>query len=182
MTLVRVPRPLRTRRFLLLISQLSEELGSLTAAAEFIGFHPTYVNQLRKHAHRDVGARVLGKARQKLRLSSAFFDDPSLGDAPNYREHTGVAETHIELDHDDTAAWLELRDSGRLDAFRARGVSDEQIEHVRRARWDGTPSPRDYERLLDAYLLGPRKEPDAAREARERVEAEGGPKLGGLLK
>lgn len=91
--------------------------------------------------------------------------------------------THVEAVWIDRAAWKRLEASGKIDAYRKRGVSEEQIQAARRYPFRGQPEERDYEHILDgAELNVMRQEAPSAREARERRAREGGPDLSDELK
>lgn len=80
----------------------------------------------------------------------------------------------VEDDWQDHAAWIELEQSGVIDEMRRKGLPEENIQRIRRWEWRGTPVPRDYERLLEAALLGPTLEPAEELEAaRDRRRAAG---------
>lgn len=80
----------------------------------------------------------------------------------------------VEDEWEDWPAWTELERSGRIDEFRGKGLMEENIQRIRRWKWRGTPSPRDFERLLEAAVLGPTHEPaPQLQAARARRKAAG---------
>lgn len=185
MTLVSaMPRALRTRRFLVLLDQLAAELGSYAKAEKRLGIATGYASKLRREEHRDVGARVIAEARRRLHLRDGFFTDPSLGDSPNYRNHVGGVDPVI--DFEDRAPWLELVADGYVDYAREEGVSEEEIQHLRRTpEGRGGLAKEDYRRLLDEAIARARRslyfksnmieerELPQSKEARERRRRKG---------
>ncbi len=88
-------RALRTERFLLLVEQLSEEHGSPHAAMLALKVNPSYLSNLQREEHRDVGADVMARAQKALGLQSRWFHDRSLGESPNYHDFLG-SEPELE--------------------------------------------------------------------------------------
>lgn len=73
--------------------------------------------------------------------------------------HTLLADLEggaLETPWEDSEAWEELIKNGRLDRYRDQGVTEAQIEAVRRFPFVGEPEREDYVRLLDAAQLGVR--------------------------
>lgn len=94
----------------------------------------------------------------------------------------GIDEPRVEADHVDTAAWLELVDLGWLERYRERGLTPDQIEHVRRTPFRGAPTIDDYVAMLEAMvreLQRPVREAPEGVEGRAKAEREGTPKLKG---
>ncbi len=177
-------RALRTERFLILIDQLSEELGSQAKAEARLGMAKGYASKLRREGHRDVGARVLAEARRRLRIADRFFSDPSLGDTPRYRDFLGSPDSYVE--HEDRAAWLELVDEGYVEYARGEGVLEEEIQSIRHYS-DGRDglAAEDFREMLDRAIARARRslhfkaspadrELPESKEARERRQREGG--------
>lgn len=70
-----------------------------------------------------------------------------------YGEESQV-ESRTEEEWIDASGWLELEADGTVDRFRAAGVPEDQIQHVRRTPgWKGGGSAEDYRRLLNDLLV-----------------------------
>jgi transcriptional regulator with XRE-family HTH domain len=92
-------------------------------------------------------------------------------EVPLARFFVEADESYIEYEWTDTAAWLQLEESGRLLTFRAQGITDAQIQATRRYPFRGEPEARDYERILEAALLGTRRTTAAELDAATRDRA-----------
>lgn len=81
-----------TERYLALIDQLlreeggDESRGSTARVARRLGVSGPFISMVRK-GDRGVGREALTKAMDTMGLRAAFFHDPQLGPAPDYREH-----------------------------------------------------------------------------------------------
>lgn len=95
-------RPIETKRFLALIDQLTAESGGSERAAmvKLACFDPSYAVRLRKEPWRSVGQSVRSKIQKKLGLDPRFFDDPTLGETPRYRDHL-LSGTRVDRDEDE---------------------------------------------------------------------------------
>lgn len=177
-------RRLRTERFLLLMRQLAGEHGSERKAAQYLGIDPSLAAQIRRNPSRQVGARTMEAIERRLRLDPAYWKDPALGEAPNYREHVGVQDSYVESDPH--PAFAELEEEGFIDYARAQGVDEVLLQHERNTPYarggvDYAEMRRRIESLIIRAGYAARgNELDAAREARERRERAGKPveKLG----
>jgi transcriptional regulator with XRE-family HTH domain len=162
-------KDLAADRFRLLIEQLVAEGKSQHEIAKLLGISQGTVSFNLKE-QRSTGIDVIGKAMTRLKIRPAFFFDASL-ERPHYVDYQ---DTVVENDWTDSDAWVELERTGRIEYFRRAGVAEENIQRVRRWKWRGRPAPRDYERLLEADLLGAQHEPAVELdEARARRRAEG---------
>jgi hypothetical protein len=79
-------RALAKERYLLLIEQLTEELGSERQAAIAAKTDPSYPGKLRGWTTRHVGLEQLLETRKALGIRPEFFEDASLGPSPHYRD------------------------------------------------------------------------------------------------
>jgi transcriptional regulator with XRE-family HTH domain len=92
----------------------------------------------------------------------------------------GDKTTSVESEWVDSPGWLAVMQDGTVDRVRQRGVSAEQIEHVRRTPgWKNGGRPEDYRRALEALLLSAieRAELDESARARSRRSADLGDEL-----
>lgn len=98
---------LPTRRFLLLIDQVAEDLRreqgrskpSRKAAAKSLKVDPSYVVKLRTEDHREVGVEILTRVQKLRGIRPEFFHDPALGEEPHYRDH--LVGSHVEREADE---------------------------------------------------------------------------------
>jgi hypothetical protein len=126
-------RRLETLRVLALARQLEAELGSRNAAGEAMGIDPTYLSHLRGGARANIGGDVRERVMKKLDLSGRFFDDPGLGDAPDYRKFQGSEApvlTSVDLDEDVRTALIELLAQWDEDRQGPK-PSDEEVDWLR---------------------------------------------------
>jgi transcriptional regulator with XRE-family HTH domain len=159
-------------RFRLLLEQLLTD-KSQREVARVLGLSQGSISFYMQR-QREPEMEAIGQAIDRLHIRPSFFFDASL-ENPRYTDFLG---THLEEEWKDTDAWVELERNGRIDDFRRDGVPEETIQRVRRWKWRGPPKPRDYERLLEADLLGARGEPARElEEARARRRSEGKPDL-----
>lgn len=167
---------LAAERYRLLIRQLQEEGLSQRAIGDRLGISQGAVS-FYLGGQRKTQLEVLSTAMERLKLSTAFFFE-EMDEEPDYHDYVGGRATRVEDTWVDKAAWLELERSGRVDEIRQQGLPEENIQRIRRWQWRGEPVPRDYERLLEAALLGTRGEPaQELEEARQRRRAAGKPSV-----
>ena len=170
------PSSLPAQRYLLLVSQLVEERGGAdkhgvkAEVGRELGIRGPHVTMLLAGT-KEPGLTIIERAKERLKLRAEFFTRADL-DAPNYRDFVGRVESHVELDPVVIwPAWERLEEEGIIDEYRARGLSEQEVQHVRRTPWRGQPTERDFVRELDSKLAGPRppgREPEPARAARTK--------------
>lgn len=165
-------RALAKERFLLLIEQLTAELGSERQAAFAAKCDPTYPKKVRESPLRFVGLQQLTKTREALRLRPEFFEDPKLGRAPSYRDFVVGASHRLERDDELRTALKDFVSS--IDPDDPRPPTSEEISwlrglsfrELRLAGMEVTPS-------LYARVLRERRLQDAGRISRgQTVEVE----------
>jgi hypothetical protein len=85
---------LPTRRYLALVSQLGDivtkQRGWKAAVARVLDVDKAYISLLTREtdARQSVGGDAIQRAVDALKLPMAYFTDPTLGTAPDYRDHT----------------------------------------------------------------------------------------------
>lgn len=85
-------------------------------------------------------------------------------------------DSHVEEGRVDHAAWLELEARGWLKSYRERGLTDREIEGVRRKAWRGPPTVDEFVAALDAELRHvERVEAPEMEEGRRRAREHGTP-------
>jgi transcriptional regulator with XRE-family HTH domain len=90
-------KSLARSRLILLMEALREEhdLQSDRQVAMAVGLDPSYAQRLREGVTQP-GLDQISKVCAKVGLPAAFFTDPTLGDAPDYRDFVGRRETRVE--------------------------------------------------------------------------------------
>lgn len=94
-------RRLRTARFLVLMQQLEDEYGSISAAAAKGlkgSVSESYFHKLLREPKRAISQDKVDAVCRAIGLSHAFFEDPALGDEPDHADHLGDPEPWVEMD------------------------------------------------------------------------------------
>lgn len=81
-----------------------------------------------------------------------------LGVEPAWLMHgEGGAATAVDASSAGSA-WREFEATGGASFYKARGVTEEQLEHVRRMPWAQPPAVSDYVRVLEAIAAGSKRD------------------------
>lgn len=123
-------RALAKERFLWLLDDLAQELGSMRQACFAANVDPTYPKKLRDNPKRHVGLEQIANARAKLRLRPEFFDDPKLGPRPNYRDFV-IGRSREKVERDDEQGYPEIEAFIAEMANAGTPVSTEAADRIR---------------------------------------------------
>lgn len=155
------------RRFVLLLEQFEQEHGSergwKSRLAKDLGQDPSTINKVTTQA-RPVTHGLVTAAITELGVHPDFFYNPALGDAPDYRQFVGRAETRVEREDDAVHPVVEQ-------VLRERHASPEAAARLRAVplrAFGGSPDPFTVATILSAIEADVRRE--AAGEAPEPKE------------
>lgn len=166
------------RRLILLLHQLRDEYveehgrerGAPIEIARRTGLSLSYVRKYLSGERGGISVKTLESVRRRLRLSSRYFSDASLGDTPHYRDFVGLPDDAVP------EPFAVFRDTYP----RFGELTERQVTQLLEMEFrGGRPStPHVYRAVADWMLDGGASPSPRSTEAAERAEREGVRRVG----
>lgn len=140
------------QRYRLLLDQLRDEeegrWGWKTAVGKRLGVTQPHVSQILAGTKLP-GLELIERAMRRLRIHRDFFFKPELV-RPQYRDFVGLRDEAPTSSVEDTATWVALEEDGTVRWYvEEEGVSEAQVEHVRRLPNMAEAKREDYLQFLE---------------------------------